>query len=151
MDVEPGKPRLPSMSTKLSVLNQGTIKMPILEVEMVCDNTRPFEPEWAQRIADLAGGVFETARGQTWVKMRKLEHTGYAENGVAASETPSPVFVHVMKKRMGDPEEIQDEVKKLSKGIAEILGKPLENVHIIFDRDAVGRIAFGGEFVEGEE
>ncbi len=122
--------------------------MPILEVEIVCAEEEKLVQEWAQQIADLAASVFETGPTQTWVKLRKLESVCYAENGASRDEVPSPVFVSVTKKEMGDTETVRQEMKALTVGIAEILKKPGENVHIQYQPDAAGRIAFGGKLVE---
>lgn len=124
--------------------------MPILEVEIVCSQGDSLDTNWAQQIADLAANVFETGPGHTWVKLRKLERSCYAENAMPDDAVPSPVFVNVTKKEMGDVDDIRQEMKELSKGIAEVVGRPCEHVHIKFEPDAVGRIAFGGNLVEGD-
>ena len=47
-------------------------------------------------------------------------------------------------------ETIRQEMTKLTLGIADTIGKPREHVHIKYEPDAVGRIAFGGTLVEDD-
>lgn len=124
--------------------------MPILNVQVVAWEEDAISTEWVQQIADLAGVVFETSPGQTWVKLSRLDRSLYAENNSEPDQVPCPVFVSVTKKEIGDVVTVREEMKQLTDGIAGILGCPGENVHIQFEPDAVGRIAFGGKLVEDD-
>ena len=68
--------------------------MPILEVEVIGEVSAPLRHRLAQRSADAAGQVFETAPQQTWLKLRFLDGQDYAENAGPAPN-PLPVFVRV--------------------------------------------------------
>jgi hypothetical protein len=119
--------------------------MPILTIEFVHEPGE-LPPENAPReIANLAGEIFATPAGQTWVRLRLLGKASYTENGMSPAETPSPVFVSVLKRSLDNPEQLVAESKSLAKGIGDVFSRPTENVHIEFEPAGAGRIAFGGE------
>jgi phenylpyruvate tautomerase PptA (4-oxalocrotonate tautomerase family) len=71
----------------------------------------------------------------------------YAEND--STENFYPVFVSVLKVKLPSLESMQAEVAKLTEAVAQICGRPQENVHILFLPEAAGRIAFGGKLAHG--
>ena len=120
--------------------------MPILYVEIVGD----YDPDHgvALKIADRAAPVLGADRGQVWVKLRRIPRELYAENGRGDPCPDQPVFVKVTKGVLQDVEELRVEAEQLTKAVAEAVGRPAENVHIIYEPSAAGRIAFGGKLVE---
>jgi len=120
--------------------------MPILDIEVVADGDAALIDDVAQRLADAAGEVLGTPAGRTWVRLRTLPRTSYAENGGAPDEL-RPVFVSLLKARRPPPDQIGDEARRLCSAIADVLRRPVENVHVLYQADAAGRIAFGGELV----
>ena len=122
--------------------------MPILDVEIVAsDSTHSLPAGLAQSLADEAAQVFDAPRSTVWVKLRVIPSEGYAENG-GLSENVHPVFVTVLKSRVKHGGELEDEVAQLTRVIANDLNRPEANVHIIFQPDGAGRVAFGGKLVE---
>lgn len=122
--------------------------MPILDVEAVLFDDEVVDSIWALEIADAAGKIFETTPGQTWVRIRGLPHLHYAENGAGDSSELGPVFVSVLKAQLPDVEDLRAEVDKLTGAIARIIGRPEENVHVLYLPPGSGRISFGGKLVE---
>lgn len=120
--------------------------MPILDVEIVSDEE--FDYGLALKIADAAAPVLGAKPGQVWVKLRRIPRNEYAENGREFPCPDQPVFVTVTKGLLQDVEELRVEAEQLTKAVAEAVGRPAENVHIIFEPSATGRIAFGGKLVE---
>src|SRR5262245_11218762 len=127
--------------------------MPILEVEIVGDLDSPDRQRLARRIADAAGHVFGSPPGSTWVRLRFLASSDYAENDNSAAE-PSldemtqPVFVAVTKAAIpSEDASFDSEVRLLTAAIAATCGRPVENVHVYYEPSAAGRIAFGGKRV----
>jgi len=118
--------------------------MPILDVEVVLDISDSLCKGWAQRIADAAGDIFETPPKQTWVRLRGLPRTQYAENGTQTDVVVRPVFVSILKARRSTEEDRRVEAARLSKRVAEIVQRPLENVHVLYLPPGESRIAFGG-------
>lgn len=113
--------------------------MPIVDVEWVSADDGP--PELARAIADAAGRVFGSAPGATWVRLRPLAAGAYAENETAAA--PRAVFVRVLARRAS----IEDRgrcASALAAAVAACLARPVENVHVIFEPEADGRVFFGG-------
>jgi phenylpyruvate tautomerase PptA (4-oxalocrotonate tautomerase family) len=117
--------------------------MPILDVEIVA--SQALDDGLASRIADMAAQVFGSPPGGTWVRVRSLPKECYAENGVASPEGWHSVFVTVLKAQRPTGLELGAEVRALTEGVARICGRPMENVHVLYEADAQGRIAFGGK------
>ncbi|MEM1411433.1 MAG: hypothetical protein AAGH19_03665 [Pseudomonadota bacterium] len=115
--------------------------MPILDIEVVAltANTNTV----SQALADRAGKVFESAPGRTWVKLRNLEATHYAEN--QSPEAPHPVFVRVLEARPPKDDELEALIESLTAAIADVLERPEKHVHILIEPPALGRISFGGK------
>ena len=120
--------------------------MPILTIEIVhrSDETLPWG--LAQRLADAAGEALGAPPGRTWVKLQRISAADYAESGTANAITP--VFVHVLLAQAPGQEQRQGFVERLTGAVAAACNRPAENVHIIFEPAAAGRVAFGGKLVE---
>ena len=116
--------------------------MPIIDVEIVTSES--LDGGLAARIADMAAEVFGGPPASTWVRVRALPLEHYAENGVAAPEGWRSVFVTVRKAQRPTGLALEAEVRALTEGVARVCGRPVENVHILYEPDAQGRIAFGG-------
>ena len=120
--------------------------MPILDVELVLAPGEMPVSDLAARVAEAASAVFASAPGQTWVKLHFLEANLYAENGGAA-EAIHPVFVTVLKSTVPAAAELQAEIRQLSAAVAKTCDRIEENVHIMYQPDGSGRVAFGGKLV----
>jgi len=116
--------------------------MPIVDVEII--TAESLDGGLAAGIADMAGQVFGGPPGSTWVRVRSLPPEQYAENGLATPEGWQSVFVTIRKAQRPTGSALEDEVRTLTEGIARICGRPHENVHLLYEPDAQGRIAFGG-------
>lgn len=114
--------------------------MPILDVEIVGNIE---QQGIAQTIADAAGRVLKTGPGRTWVKVRFLNSNNYAENGEGSTNL-KPVFVSVLLGGCDDLNQKEEIAQRLAKTFSEVLGRPAENIHVLFEPNALGRIAFGG-------
>ena len=121
--------------------------MPILEVEIVLKPGELLTTDIAARIADVAGEALASRPRGTWVKVRALDSALYAENGGGSSLDVFPVFVSVLKSAI-DTEKLKDEANRLAESIAGVCNRPRENVHILYEPEARGRIAFGGNLLE---
>lgn len=121
--------------------------MPILDVELVLAPGETPVSDLALQVADAAGKVFGTAPGRTWVKLRFLDSSLYAENG-AMQAGVYPVFVTVLKSTVPRGNELETEIRQLTEAIARVCDRALENVHILYEADAEGRVAFGGNLVD---
>ncbi|MBI5841620.1 MAG: hypothetical protein HZB19_16130 [Chloroflexi bacterium] len=121
--------------------------MPILDVEIVLKPGETLAPDLAARIADAAGEVFASRPLGTWVKLRGIDSAHYAENGSGLSVDIFPVFVSVLKSRV-DADGLREEADRLAESIAGVCNRPKENVHILYEAEARGRVAFGGKLLE---
>jgi phenylpyruvate tautomerase PptA (4-oxalocrotonate tautomerase family) len=121
--------------------------MPIVEVELVISPGEILAPDLAQKIADAAGRVLKTPPGRAWIRLKTLESSRYAENGLPA-QSARPVFVSVLKQRRPDTETLRKEVKTLTENIAAACDRPVENVHVLYLPAAAGRAAFGGDLID---
>lgn len=122
------------------MLNSAWI-MPILEVEIIGTVNKE---NIAQPLADAAAEVLKTGPGRTWVKVRFLPSGQYAENGGAAGDI-HPVFVSVLLGRCNEIKEKAEIASGLAAALSRVLDRPAENVHVLFEPEAIGRIAFGGK------
>ncbi len=122
--------------------------MPILDIEIVApDSTQGMPANLAQSLADEAAQIFGAPANKVWVKVRLIPLAHYAET----SGTPAgvyPVFVTVLKSRVPQGSELEEEIARLTKVIANVLNRPETNVHIFYQPDGAGRIAFVGKLVE---
>ena len=122
--------------------------MPILHVEIVTRSGESIRPGLAQELADRTGGVFGSQPGGTWVKVHLLARDEYAENDNTAEDI-FPVFVSILKAKLPAPNELQEEITRLTEAVAQVCDRPRENVHIIYQPEGTGRVAFGGRLVQG--
>ena len=116
--------------------------MPILNVEIVGD-VSPRE-ELAQRIADAAGEALKSRPRGTWTKVNFIAPSLYAENSGQRSEDLQPVFVVVIQANPPQGDKLQEQITSLTEAISRATGRTAENIHIIIEAPASGRIAFGG-------
>jgi phenylpyruvate tautomerase PptA (4-oxalocrotonate tautomerase family) len=123
--------------------------MPILEIEIIVAEGEAVDPSLAPSLADAAGEVFGTVAGQTWVRVRALERSGYAENGGGPPEGIYPVFARVLLADPPQGEELRLQIHRLTLAIAKVCTRPPENVHLFYEPSARGRGAFGGKLVAG--
>lgn len=121
--------------------------MPILDVEIVGPPDDTQLDGLALRIADAAAEVFQSAPGETWVKLSVVPAERYAENGGGPPPDVRPVFVHVLKRRAPHGAELQAEVHALSAAVAAACARPIENIHLVYAPDGHERAAFGGRIV----
>jgi phenylpyruvate tautomerase PptA (4-oxalocrotonate tautomerase family) len=122
--------------------------MPILDIEIVTRSGETVRAGLAAEIANRAGKIFESAKGGTWVKLHLISPENYAENGAASDDDICPVFVTILKSRLPNDGAMKSEVAALTKAIAKVCNRPAENVHIIYEPSAAGRVAFGGKVIE---
>ncbi len=120
--------------------------MPILEVEIVGPLDDAIEDGLAARLADAAAAVLDPDRPQgTWVRLRRLDLDGYAENVGGPLAGTLPVFVSVLQAAPPGGDALGREARALTEAVAGACGRSAEHVHLLYEPPAAGRIAFGGE------
>jgi phenylpyruvate tautomerase PptA (4-oxalocrotonate tautomerase family) len=122
--------------------------VPIVEIEIVLGAGERLRPELAEHLADRLGDVFDAPSGTTWVRLRRLSVDDYAENGGRPSPGELPVFVSVLKRRQPPRDQMQGEVDRITTLVAAACGRPPDHVHVVYQADGAGRVAFGGNIVE---
>ena len=122
--------------------------MPIVDIEIVGDVTKPVAGMLSQALADGAGRVFASPPARTWVRVRTIARDSYAENGIAVAPSNEPVFVRVLKRQVPERSELAREITALTQVIASTVGRPMDQVHVEYAAAAAGRMAFGGNLVE---
>lgn len=120
--------------------------MPIVDLEIVLRPNETIREEMVSALADELGEIFRSPPGKTWVKIHPLASNQYAENG-GRPEGVSPIFVVVMKSELPSFEEMQNELAQIAGAVAQICGRPSENIHVIYQPEGRGRAAFGGKLV----
>ena len=122
--------------------------MPIVDIELVGANVALGGDPPAQRFADTIAQALGSRPGRTWVRLRNLDRSAYAENGGAPSGSVGPVFVTVLHAHPPTGAALAAEVVALTRAIADCSGRPPELVHVRYAAAAAGRQAFGGRLVE---
>lgn len=98
-------------------------------------------------LADALGRVFGSAPGHTWVRVRALDASCYAENGTVVSTGELPVFVTVQHAAPPTGAELQAEVAAITQTVAACVAREPELVHVSYAAAGAGRQAFGGRLV----
>ena len=120
--------------------------MPIVEVEIVAE--RKLAPGLAVNLAHNLAPIFGGPASSTWVKLRRLDVSDYAEGDGGPSSEVRPVFVKILKAELAAGDELRDEIRLIAETVGATCERPVENVHVIYEQSARGRVAFGGELVE---
>jgi phenylpyruvate tautomerase PptA (4-oxalocrotonate tautomerase family) len=118
--------------------------VPIVDVEIVGATSVP--PATTQRLADAIGDALSSRPGGTWVRVRSLDESLYAENG-GVPDHVRPVFVTVLERVRPVGDALETKVARVTAAVAAVIGRPDDNVHVLFEEDAAGRLAFGGRLV----
>ena len=116
--------------------------MPIFDIELVGDDVQ--SAGTVQKLADDLGELLGSNKAGTWVRLHYLPRIQYAENDTGIDESVRPVFVSVLKARLEDEDRLATEATAIAGKVSELLERPMQNIHVLFQPDAAGRIAFGG-------
>ncbi len=120
--------------------------MPIVDIELVSDTVAPIG--LAAELAEAVGAAIGAATGATWVRLRRLPRSHYAESGGGPPDGVAPVFVTIMARARPSGEALVRQVDAVTEAVAAHTTCPFENVHVIFEPEAAGRVAFGGTLVD---
>lgn len=120
--------------------------MPIVDIEIV-GATEAEAGLCAQPVADALGVIFGSGTGGTWVRVRGLAATSYAENADPAPAGRDAVFVTVAKRELPAPAVLEMEIARVTGAVAAACGRPRERVHVAYEPPLGGRMAFGGRLV----
>jgi phenylpyruvate tautomerase PptA (4-oxalocrotonate tautomerase family) len=121
--------------------------MPIVDVEIVTRPDEQIEDNLASRIADTVARVLGLPQGRTWVKVRYIPNSDYAEDGAGPPAGVFPVFVSILLADLPPQEEMKQQIDRLTTAVATACARPPENVHLLYRPSARGRTAFGGRLV----
>jgi phenylpyruvate tautomerase PptA (4-oxalocrotonate tautomerase family) len=124
--------------------------MPLIEIERVvadADAAPAVPPGLAQACADAAARVFGSPPGRTWVRLRMLPASAYAENDAAPAAEDLPVFVTVLHAHAPEGDALAAQVRALTDAIAVVLAVDTRRVHVQMAPAGAGRQAFGGRLV----
>ncbi|QTN28601.1 hypothetical protein HZ993_01725 [Rhodoferax sp. AJA081-3] len=122
--------------------------MPIVDIQLVCQEGHDTPPVPTQALADVLGRALGSAPGRTWVRVQTLDSTAYAENEALVGAHELPVFVTVLQAHPAQGAALAAEVMAVTEAVAACVGRPAERVHVQYAAAAAGRQAFGGKLVE---
>jgi phenylpyruvate tautomerase PptA (4-oxalocrotonate tautomerase family) len=121
--------------------------MPILDIRLIGPVPNEIRPGLAQRLAEAAGVALASRPKGTWVTLHLLDAEAYAENAGGPPAGAQPVLVSVLQAEPPQGQALAEQAARLAQAIAEACGRPVENVHLIFEPPARGRVAFGGRLL----
>lgn len=120
--------------------------MPIVDIELITDEDQARVPRARiSELADRLGELFGSPPGGTWVKLRYLPRSAYAESGSSDLRGIRPVFVSVTRAAPAPQSRLEEEAASVCEIVARVLSRRPENTHVVFEPPAAGRIAFGGK------
>lgn len=119
--------------------------MPILQVEIVEPLSDEVRHGLARRLAEAAGDALDARPGGTWVRLRYLAAADYAENAGGPAQGVQPVFVEVLQADPPQGDALVAQARRLAKAVGMACKRPQEQVHVVFEPPAAGRVAFGGQ------
>lgn len=122
--------------------------MPIVDVEIVGDDEPAAGSRSAATLADALGALFGTSPGRTWVRIRGLPPSAYAENGIEVTSAGLPVFVTLLHAHPPEGAARAAEVLAVTRAVADWVHRDPQRVHVQYAPAAAGRQAFGGTLVE---
>jgi len=120
--------------------------MPILQIDIVGEEEQ-FRRDLAQLIADKVGEALHSREQGTWVRLEFVPPHLYAENG-CRDERQQPVIASLIQSVNPEQHLLVHQIVAITGAIAEATQIPSENVHLIVEPAATGRVAFGGTLVE---
>jgi phenylpyruvate tautomerase PptA (4-oxalocrotonate tautomerase family) len=118
--------------------------MPILNVEIIGEAPADEGAATARRLADAAGEALGGRPGGTWVEVSYVPAARYAESDGGPPDGVRPVFVRTILHTVPEAAELEMRVAHLTEAVARICDRPAQNVHVIIEPAAAGRVAFGG-------
>lgn len=121
--------------------------MPIVDVELVYPDKGETPPVSAAALASALGAVFGSSPGSTWVRVRFLPSSAYAENECDVDTEELPTFVTVLQAHWPVGDALAEQVRQVTQAVAACLSVPPERVHVQYAPEAAGRQAFGGNLV----
>jgi phenylpyruvate tautomerase PptA (4-oxalocrotonate tautomerase family) len=120
--------------------------MPIVTIEVVTDQ-KALPDDAAQRLADAIGRGLDSPPGHTWIRLRSLARSQYAENASTLDAGELPVFVTIVQRHAPQGDELEAQIAALTDAVASVLTRPSTCVHIEVASPAAGRWSFGGTLV----
>ena len=121
--------------------------MPIVDVELVYPSEQETPPVSASALASALGAVFGSPPGRTWVRVRLLPSSAYAENERELRAGQLPAFVTVLQAHWPAGDALAEQVRQVTQAVAACLSLPPGQVHVQYAPEAAGRQAFGGNLV----
>ncbi|MBK6982540.1 MAG: hypothetical protein IPH30_14260 [Betaproteobacteria bacterium] len=118
--------------------------MPIFDIEIATRHGETLAPRLANDLADALGAVLGADAGKVWVRLRALAPEAYAEN-LEGADRPYPVFVELTASAPPQGEHLDHVVQQVGEAVAHLADRSPENVHVLVQPAAKGRIAFGGK------
>ena len=118
--------------------------MPIVDVELVCRSEAEFASLSAEAMANALGGVLGSPPGHTWVRLRQLSSSCYAENERVVQQDELPVFVTLLVARPPVGVTLAEQVAAVTRVVATVTGRAGKVVHVEYASAGAGRQAFGG-------
>ncbi|MFZ9683577.1 MAG: tautomerase family protein [Cephaloticoccus sp.] len=120
--------------------------MPLIEIEII-GPSRSVPAPLTRQLADALGEALGTSPASTWVRLRTLPASRYAENGTARPLGRKAIFVTITHRQLPTRAQLKREASEVSRIVSTLCNRPADLVHIIYQPPGAGRIAFGGRLI----
>ena len=121
--------------------------MPIVDVEVVCAARESERLQSTGELANALGRTFGSSAGHTWLRLRVLDSSCYAENDAPLSTSELPVFVTVLHAHPPAGPALASEAMAVTQCVAAWVGRAPAQIHVQYGPAGAGRQAFGGNLV----
>lgn len=119
--------------------------MPIVTIEIVGGSALR-GAKLSQRLADACSPAFPPEHREVWLQLRLVRGPSWAVSK-KSSRGRKPVFVHVVREVNPRGAKLKQEIQGLTEAVARVTGRPRDQVHVLYEPSAKGRMAFGGRLV----
>lgn len=120
--------------------------MPIVRVEII-GSPVPRTEKLAPTLAQECSPAFPPNHREVWLQVQLVPGPNWAVS-TPSKPGPGPVFVHVVREVNPRGAQLNREIEGLTAAVARVTGRPREQVYVLYEPSARGRMAFGGRLLK---
>jgi phenylpyruvate tautomerase PptA (4-oxalocrotonate tautomerase family) len=120
--------------------------MPIIEFQIIGNLEISDKKDFRKELINGLANIFGSENKSVWCKFNFIPVENYIENDNSGLSIPLPlpIFLKILNYQNKSIEECKKEAIIISEFVSKVCNRPKENIHILYEPSAKGRIAFGG-------